>query len=49
MHNLPNLIRCMDFLLNKLINEHTMLAMDLESKMYALIFSKAKSKHDKVS
>jgi len=35
--------------LNKLIGEHTMLAMNLKSKMYALIRSKAKSKHDKVS
>jgi len=39
----------MDSPLNKLIGEHTMLAMDLKSKMYALTLSKAKSKHDKVS
>ena len=48
MYYLPNLIGCMDSLLNKLIGEHTILAMDLKSKMYALVCSKAKSEHDEV-
>ncbi len=49
MHYLQDLIVCMNFLLNKLIGEHTMLAMDMKSKNDAVIRLKAKSEHDEVS
>ncbi len=39
----------MDFLLNELICENTMLTIDMKSKIYAVICSEAKSEHDKIS
>lgn len=48
MH-LQDLIVCVDFLLNKLTCENTMLAMDITSKNYITICLKTKSEHDEVS
>lgn len=49
MHYLPEPDSLYGISTKQTVDEHTMLATDLKSKTHAVIFSKAKSKHNEVS